>query len=140
MPKISHAETLMDWEKLIHNASQHADLPGLGERLAELRTLLERAKEVQARRARLNAERQVATRELASTKKRGKALTSRIRHELKAIYGLTSDQLVAFGMRPRPLGRGDSPEAMMPLPSRSAASGSPEEPPAGEPLPHDPES
>ena len=137
MPKISHAEILTDWEKLIQNASQHEDLPGLGERLAELRTLLERAREIQARRARLDAERQVATRELAVTEQQGRELTSRIRYELKAVYGLTSDRLVAFGMRPRPLGRGDAPEVMMPLASRTVASEGAEEPPAGEPAPRD---
>jgi hypothetical protein len=137
MPKISLADTIMDWEKLIQNASQHADLPGFGERLAELRTLLERAREIEARRARLDAERQTATRELAATKQQGKALTSRIRSELKAVYGITSDRLVAFGMRPRPLGRGDAPEVMMPLASRTVASEGAEEPPAGEPAPRD---
>jgi hypothetical protein len=102
-----------------------------------LQILLEQAREILARRARLDAERQVATQQLAATKQKGKALTSRIRAELKAVYGLTSDGLVAFGMRPRPLARGDAPESMVPLASRTAESSAPEEPPAGEPAPRD---
>ncbi len=44
MPKVSHAETVMDWHKLIENARQHPDLPGLGEKLDELEVLLSRAR------------------------------------------------------------------------------------------------
>lgn len=137
MPKISHADTVMEWQKLIENARRHADLPGLAEQLAKLETLLERAQEIQAHRARLDAESQSATRQLADTKRQGKALTSRIRSLLKAVYGPTSDGLVAFGMRPRPLARGDAPEVMLPLASPTAESGVPEEPPAGESVPRD---
>lgn len=141
MPKVSHAETVMDWHKLIENARQHADLPGLGEKLDELEVLLSRARELQAHRARLNAESQTATRQLADTERQGKALTSRIRSLLKAVYGTTNDGVLAFGMRPRPIARGEEPSmVILPLPDASpgAASGTPEEPSPGDSGPHDP--
>jgi hypothetical protein len=123
MPKVSHAETAMDWHKLIENARQHADLPGLGEKLAELEMLLNRSRELQAHRARLDAESQTATRQLADTERQGKALTSRIRSLLKAVYGTTNDGLLAFGMRPRPLARGaESSKVLLPLPETEDSS------------------
>jgi hypothetical protein len=140
MPKVSHAQTVMDWHRLIENARQHADLPGVGEQLAELEALLNRARELHARRARLRAESQVATRELADTEQRGKVLTGRIRSLLKAVYGTTNDGLLAFGVRPRPIARGDKPsEVMLPLPQAAPAlaTESPEDPLPGDAGPSD---
>ena len=123
MPKVSHAETVMDWHNLIENARQHADLPGLGEKLAALEMLLNRSRELQAHRARLDAESQTATRQLADTERQGKALTSRIRSLLKAVYGTTNDGLLAFGMRPRRLARGaESSKVLLPLPETGDSS------------------
>lgn len=102
MPKVALAESLVEWESLIANASVHAaDDPELGRHLEELRGVLQRAQETEALRARLNAQRQVATRTLAVAKVQGKRLTSRIRSKLKAIHGLDSELLAGFGMRPR---------------------------------------
>ena len=122
MPKVSHAQTALDWDRLIENARRHADLPGVGEQLAELEALLNRARELHARRARLRAESQTATRELADTERRGKVLTGRIRSLLKAVYGTTNDGLLAFGVRPRPIARGDKPsEVRLPPPEAAPA-------------------
>lgn len=140
MPKVSHAVTAMDWHNLIENARQHADLPGLGEQLAELEGLLDRARELQAHRARLNAESQAATRQLADTERQGKALTSRIRSLLKAVYGTTNDGVLAFGMRPRPIARGEEPSRVLlppPQAALAATSGAPEEPSPGDSSPID---
>ena len=122
MPKDSHAQTALDWHRLIENARKHADLPGMGEQLAELEALLNRARELHAHRARLRAESQTATRQLADTERRGKVLTGRIRSLLKAVYGITNDGLLAFGVRPRPIARGDRPsEVMLPPPQAAPA-------------------
>ncbi|HEX6898487.1 MAG TPA: hypothetical protein VF789_02195 [Thermoanaerobaculia bacterium] len=120
MPKVAHTQTVMDWHRLIENARKHADLPGMGEQLAELEVLLNRARELHAHRARLRAESQTATRDLADTERRGKVLTGRIRSLLKAVYGTTNDGLLAFGVRPRPIAQGDKPSEVM-LPPLQAA-------------------
>jgi hypothetical protein len=109
MPKVALAESLVDWQTLIANASVHAaDDVQLGEHLEQLRVILQRAQETEALRLRLEAERQTATRMLTDAKIQGKKMTSRIRSKLKAIYGTTSDQLIGFGIRPRPSARGEA--------------------------------
>jgi hypothetical protein len=104
MPKAAIADSLSDWEGLLTSAS---DLPLddalLGENLEELRTLLERAKELYALRMRLEGERRAAAQALAETSEQAKTIASRIRSKLKGVYGHTSGQLIRFGMKPRPL-------------------------------------
>lgn len=110
MPKVALADSLMDWEKLIANASVHeADDPTLARNLAALRVVLERAKETAAYRLRLEAERQVATQSLAEDKTQGKHLAMQVRHSLRAIYSAKGPRLAAFGMKPRPLAKGEAP-------------------------------
>jgi hypothetical protein len=115
MPKAAIADSLSDWEGLLTSAS---DLPLddalLGENLEELRTLLERAKELYALRMRLEGERRAAAQALAETSEQAKTIASRIRSKLKGVYGHTSGQLIRFGMKPRPLARGDSPREPWP--------------------------
>ena len=124
MPKVALADSTIDWETLLANASQHADQPGLGERLDELRTVLARTRELDIRRARLTGERQQATQELAAAKEEGKRLASRIRSQLKAMYGATNGRLAGFGMKPRPSAK----DASLPSVILSPPSGE-EEPP-----------
>lgn len=110
MPKVALADSLMDWEKLIANASVHeADDPILAQNLAALRAVLARAKETAAYQVHLEAERQVATQALAQDKAQGKHLAMQVRHSLRAIYGATGPRLAAFGMKPRPLAKGEAP-------------------------------
>ena len=110
MPKVALADSLLDWETLIANASVHeADDALLAHNLAQLRDLLKHAQETAAQRAHLDAERQLATQVLAKDTIRGKKLAERVRHALRASYGATSPRLVGFGMKPRPLAKGASP-------------------------------
>jgi hypothetical protein len=110
MPKVALAESMSDWETLIANAGAHAsDIPELGQNLEALRAVLEHAKETYARQQRLEGERRLATQTLAEDKARGKELAMLIRSHLRGIYGANSARLPAFGMKPRPLAKGDSP-------------------------------
>ena len=110
MPKVALADSLSDWESLIANASIHeADDPILARNLAALRTVLEHAKETAAYRLHLEAERQVATQALAEDKAQGKHLAMQVRHSLRAIYTAKGPRLASFGMKPRPLAKGEAP-------------------------------
>ena len=110
MPKVAIAESLSDWEGLLTSASAvPVDDDLLGDNLEELRTLLEQAKELYALRMRLEGERRAAAQALAETTEQAKTIASRIRSTLKGVYGFNSSQLIRFGVKPRPLARGDSP-------------------------------
>jgi len=110
MPKVALADSLMDWENLIANASVHeGDDPILAQNLEALRTVLERAKETAAYRLHLEAERQVTTQALAQDKAQGKHLAMQVRHSLRAIYTAKGPRLASFGMKPRPLAKGEAP-------------------------------
>jgi hypothetical protein len=110
MPKVAVTESLSDWEGLVTSAG---DLPlddsVLSESLAELRTLLEQAKELHARRMYLEGERRATAQALQEITAQAKTVAGRIRSKLKGVYGLTSRQLVRFGIKPRPPARGDAP-------------------------------
>jgi hypothetical protein len=82
-----------------------AGVAGLEDRLAKLRAALEQARELDARRQRLEAERQQATQELAAIRAEGKELTMAIRGMLLATFGPRWQGLVQFGIRPLPTRR-----------------------------------
>jgi len=110
MPKVAIAESLSDWESLVASASGLSfDDALVSENLAELRTLLEKAKELHVQRMRLEGERRATARALAEITEQAKIIASRIRSKLKGVYGPNSSQLIRFGIRPRPLARSDSP-------------------------------
>lgn len=110
MPKVAIAESLSDWEGLLTSASGIPfDDALLGEQLAELRTLLEKAKELHARRMQLEGERRATARALEEITAQAKTMASRIRSKLRGVYGSNSSQLIRFGIKPRPLARGDAP-------------------------------
>lgn len=125
MPKVALADSLMDWENLIANASVHeADDPTLARHLGELQAVLAHAKETAAYRVHLEAERQVATQALAQDKEKGKYLASQVRHSLRAIYGASGPRIAAFGMKPRPLAKGAAaPKPQFEAPDDPDASG-----------------
>jgi hypothetical protein len=109
MPKVALAESLSDWEALIANASAHAcDIPELGQKLEALRAVLEHAKATYARQQELEGERRQVTQDLAEDKERGRQLAMLIRSFLRGIYGPNHPRLPSFGMKARPLAKGDS--------------------------------
>jgi hypothetical protein len=110
MPKVALADSLTDWETLIANGSVHeGDDPVLAQNLAALREVLDHAKETQAQRMRLQAEHQIASSVLAQDKEQGKELAMRVRCSLRAIYSAKGPRLAEFGMKARPLAKGEAP-------------------------------
>jgi hypothetical protein len=106
MPKVALADTLLEWDGLLTAAAEKgAGVAGLEDRLAQLRAALERARELDARRQRLEAERQQATQELAAIRREGQDLTTGIRGMLLATFGPRWQGLVQFGIRPFPTRR-----------------------------------
>lgn len=128
MPKVALADSLTDWESLIANASIHeADDPLLAQNLAALREVLEHAKETAALCQHLDAERQLATTALNRDKEQGKALAMRVRHSLRAIYTAKGPRLASFGMKPRPIPKGQTaPKPRFPAPDEPGAASKPE--------------
>lgn len=115
MPKVAIAESLSDWEGLLSSASGvPLDDALLSEQLAALQTLLAQAKALHARRMELEGERRAAAQALNEVTGQAKTIASQIRSKLKGVYGPNSDQLIRFGMKPRPLARGDSPPEASP--------------------------
>ena len=110
MPKVAIAESLSDWEGLLTSASAvPLDDRVMREQLEELRTLLAQAKELHARRMQLEGERRAIAQALVEITAQAKTMASRIRSKLKGTYGANSSQLIRFGIKPRPLARGDAP-------------------------------
>jgi hypothetical protein len=106
MPKVALAETLFDWERLIAAATEKGEgVPGLEGRLAELRATLERARELDALRQRLQAERQQATQDLDAARQHGDDLAVAVRGLLVAAFGPRFRGLVQFGVRPHSIRR-----------------------------------
>ena len=128
MPKVALAKSLTDWESLITNASVHeGDDAVLAQNLAALREVLKHTREMDARRLRLEAARQVATSALNRDKEKGKKLAVRIRLSLKAIYTAQGPRLAGFGIKPRPLAKGEAPpEPHFQVPDEPGAPSKPE--------------
>src|SRR5947208_4805061 len=121
MPKVALADTLLEWEGLLAAAAeQGAGVAGLEDRLAQLRAALERARELDLRRQRLQAERQKATQDLAATRAEGKELTMAIRGMLLATFGPRWQGLVQFGIRPLPTRRRRAAPRKSPAPPRDS--------------------
>jgi len=91
------------WEMMSTNLKPHlADMPFLQPIVTELDTLIFDGKS-------LDSEQEVARKQLADIthrrqeiEKRGEQLRTRISAHLKGSFGYTSDQLIQFGISPRP--------------------------------------
>lgn len=101
MPKVSLADTFDDWESLLRAAAPHGDKLDLQVSLDELERLHRRLREIEARRAELEALRQQATQELVEVRDAGKLVAMQIRTSLKGIFGPRNEALVQFRIRPR---------------------------------------
>jgi hypothetical protein len=101
VPKVALADTFDDWDSLLRAAAPHADKLDLRIYLDELEGLHRRLREIEARRAELQALRQQATQELEEVREAGKMTAAQIRTALKAIFGPRSESLVQFRIRPR---------------------------------------
>jgi hypothetical protein len=92
------------WEQLLAAVTAHqADLPEVEAYRVQLEASLEDVRAAHARRASLEAEKLRATQAVNLALDHGKALASRLRIWVRGVYGLHSDKLVEFGIKP--LGR-----------------------------------
>jgi DNA anti-recombination protein RmuC len=101
MPKIALADLLVEWKRLLQAAAPFADQKGLSTHLQKLKAAIEQFEELEALRAELQARRQRATQELEQVKTNGKDAAMETRQLLKAIFGVKSERLVQFQIRPR---------------------------------------
>lgn len=97
----SFAERFSRWQVLAHNFKE-APVGGeaLSEELAEIDTLLARARTLQDRQAQLRAESQRITKELGEVARQGDRIRSRVGSVLAGKLGFTSGSLVTYGFRP----------------------------------------
>ena len=102
LPKVSFAETVMEWESLIAAAGRHADgEPELKKLVDDLSETLEEARRIQNRREQLMGEHQEATQKLGEVKDTGKDLCQRVRNQVKSMLGTKNERLTEFNIRLR---------------------------------------
>lgn len=102
---VEFAKKITEWELLNANVRPFlAEMPHLQEIVTAIEALIVEAKG-------LNNEQEVARGRLQDivhrrqdVEKRGEALRSRVAAHLKGSFGFSSDELVKFGVRPRPTG------------------------------------
>ncbi|MFL6202879.1 MAG: hypothetical protein ACJ76J_27235 [Thermoanaerobaculia bacterium] len=103
MRKVALAMTLGRWGELILSGRGYAaKRPDLGELLDGLNQRLERARGLEVERLRLKAEHQRVTQEIRQMRTEGDDLAMRVCNLLKGVFGLQSEALRQFGMRPKP--------------------------------------
>ena len=118
MPKVALADSLNDWDKLIANASELFEgIPDMEDLVIELRKVLARTRELAALRDQLESQQQLTTRQIKDSQLEGDELASRIRYNVKAVYGRRSAHLLRYGVKPRPAARDHKPEEPF-LPAR----------------------
>ncbi len=103
MRKVALVSTLGRWGELILSSrEQAAKRPDLGELLGELEQRLERTRGLEVERLRLKAEQLRVTQEIRQMRTEGDDLAIRICSLLKSVFGIQSEALLGFGMRPKP--------------------------------------
>jgi hypothetical protein len=103
MPRKSFAVTMRSWELMLDQARPLlAELPELAAQYAELERLLEEARRQRYRVKELGAERKLATRLCEEAVVDGIEARARVAGVLIKHFGTKSEQLVAFGLHPRP--------------------------------------
>jgi hypothetical protein len=102
MPKISLAQQMTDWDRLLANARPHAEeYSYLGPILDELEKRRLRMEELDQQRQVLRAECQTKTHEIDRLKAEGKDLAMQVNDVMRSKYGIGSPYLRAFNLKPR---------------------------------------
>lgn len=107
MRKVALALTLGRWRELILSlrdkvAEMKAKAPDLPALLDELEDRHQRTVALEAERLRLRAEQLRVTREIRELRAEGDEIAIRIANMLKGVFGIQSEALRQFGMRPKP--------------------------------------
>lgn len=99
----SFAKKVNSWEVLINNVKPHLpEMPYLQSFHDELETLLAAAKLLGSQQEDARAQLRDLTFQRQEMEKKGDRLWSRAAAHLRANFGFTSEQLVRFGLNPRP--------------------------------------
>ena len=102
MPKASFTDETFDWSHLVTGIEERAgELEALVPKCAELKALLARVHKLAARKRHLVSEQRRVSRELRESLDSGRELAGRLRGGLKLAYGVHSEDLYKFGVRPR---------------------------------------
>jgi hypothetical protein len=93
--------TLNGWERLLVSLETNAgDFPQLETYRAQLKAMLEAAREASAQQAALAANKQETTKKLQSVLADGRKLANFLRNGVRQRYGNRSEKLVEFGLNP----------------------------------------
>jgi len=111
MSKQSIAEIVVAWEKLIANVkASGAAVPGVDVYAPPMEEILAQAKDLSARLEMRKGIKQQESKERRRLIQAGRKQAARLRAALKAHFGIDSERLVEFGVRPiRPRPRKNQP-------------------------------
>ncbi|MFY9823284.1 MAG: hypothetical protein WAM82_18020 [Thermoanaerobaculia bacterium] len=117
-------EKITNWDLTSTNLKPHlADMPQVQPLQAEMAGLVVEARDVDSRQEAARGLARDLTRQRQDIEKRGDALRRRIAAHLRGTFGFTSEQLVQFGINPRPrvTRRKKTEEPPAPPPTAAAA-------------------
>ena len=99
------SKRIREWELLNSNLEPHlAEMPHLQEIVTAIKALVDEAKKLDAEQEVARGLLQDVIHKRQDVEKRGDTLRRRAASHLKGSFGFTSDDLVKFGLRPRPTG------------------------------------
>ena len=99
------AKKITEWELVNANIEPHlAEMPHLQEIVTAIQTLIAEAKGLDAEQEVARGRFQDVIHKRQDVEKRGETLRRRAASHLKGSFGFSSDELVKFGVRPRPTG------------------------------------
>lgn len=122
MPREAFLSVTGGWENLALTVEANAtELAYLAETRTQLLAILDAAKTASVRQAALLAQYQQATRDLEKLLSDGGDLAARIRNGVRMQYGLKSEKLTEFDMRPRRKRARPKKEEPVPAPTPTPA-------------------
>jgi hypothetical protein len=102
MPNTTFPAETMDWGQLATTVDVNkTDLAHLAVQSARLAVVADGSKATKLRQEALKAELQQTTRNLEAYRTEGRDLATRLRNGIRTQYGLKSEKLTEFGMKPR---------------------------------------
>ena len=113
------AKKITEWELLNANMKPHlAEMPHLQEIVTAIETLIAEAKGLDSEQEVARGRLQDIVHRRQDVEKRGETLRRRAAAHLKGSFGFASDELVKFGVRPRPTGprKRKAPATTLPAP------------------------
>lgn len=101
MARDTHANTVQGWKRIIDGLAGKEMEPPLDEYRETLMAMYQEALDLAAKRDAYRAAKQEASSALKETLERGRRLNTTMRVHIKKKYGLDSELLIEFGIRPR---------------------------------------